>query len=193
MKEDRSGCAFCGAWGPTGEYHPYAYCMLIKQGLGPDQARANINAVLDHGRKLERLAVPNDSPIKAVRESNERGVSESRSLGLGEVERMLRRWLELEEDYDRATTTPAVQRAAIAIQKHRTAALSLLRDREGEKDNTSAAGAGSFDVEEAALAASNMEKAREVLADYQAGRPLQVTGDGWLVRFAVAIVKAEGR
>lgn len=66
-KEDRSACTFCGAWGPTGEYHPYAYCLLIKQGLSEEQARANIGAVLDHGRKLERLKLPNNAPIKAVR------------------------------------------------------------------------------------------------------------------------------
>lgn len=31
-------------------------------------------------------------------------------------------------------------------------------------------------------------KAKEILADYDAGRPLQVEGDGWLVRFAAYIV-----
>lgn len=31
------------------------------------------------------------------------------------------------------------------------------------------------------------EKALELLADYRAGRPLQVIGDGWLIRFAACI------
>lgn len=37
-----------------------------------------------------------------------------------------------------------------------------------------------------------LEKAREILADYDAGRPLQVKGHGWLVRFAAAIAEPEG-
>lgn len=36
-------------------------------------------------------------------------------------------------------------------------------------------------------------KAKEILADYDAGRRLQVEGDGWLVRFASAIVDRESK
>ncbi len=32
-------------------------------------------------------------------------------------------------------------------------------------------------------------KAREILADYDAGRPLQVQGDGWLVRMSSALLE----
>lgn len=38
------------------------------------------------------------------------------------------------------------------------------------------------------VAADNLAKAKEILADYEAGRPLQVKGDGWLVRFAASLV-----
>lgn len=37
-----------------------------------------------------------------------------------------------------------------------------------------------------------LEKAQEILADYDAGRPLQVNGHGWLVRFAAAIAEPDG-
>lgn len=42
-------------------------------------------------------------------------------------------------------------------------------------------------IDKARVLRGNLEKAREILADYAAGRPLQVRGDGWLVRFAAEI------
>jgi hypothetical protein len=33
-----------------------------------------------------------------------------------------------------------------------------------------------------------LAKAREILTDYNAGKPLNVEGHGWLIRFAVAYV-----
>jgi len=51
--EKRSRCAECGAWGPVREYHPFAYCQLVK-AIGEKAARANIDAVVEYGRKLER-------------------------------------------------------------------------------------------------------------------------------------------
>lgn len=38
---------------------------------------------------------------------------------------------------------------------------------------------------------AEVEKAREILADYDAGRALQVNGDGWLVRMSGALVVKE--
>lgn len=38
------------------------------------------------------------------------------------------------------------------------------------------------------VADENLVKAREILADYNAGRRLDVIGDGWLIRFAAQIV-----
>ncbi len=49
----RSICLECGAWGPVNEYHPFAYCMLVK-AIGQESARANIDDVVAYGRKLER-------------------------------------------------------------------------------------------------------------------------------------------
>ncbi len=49
----RSICAECGAWGPVKEYHPFAYCVLVK-AIGEKAARANIGDVVEYGRKLER-------------------------------------------------------------------------------------------------------------------------------------------
>lgn len=49
----RTRCLECGAWGPANEYHPFAYCVLIK-AIGQAAARANIDAVVEYGRKLER-------------------------------------------------------------------------------------------------------------------------------------------
>lgn len=37
-----------------------------------------------------------------------------------------------------------------------------------------------------------LEKAKEILADYDAGRPIQVQGDGWLVRFAAFVLRDQG-
>ncbi len=64
-------CSLCRTTGPVAEYHPYAFCMMAK-AVGRESARANLNAVLDYGRKLERLGMPNDAPIAAVREINPR-------------------------------------------------------------------------------------------------------------------------
>lgn len=72
----RSRCAACGAWGPPGEYHPHAYCLLFRATGSEAAARAELNAVLNYGRKLERLKLPNDAPISAAREPTERGASE---------------------------------------------------------------------------------------------------------------------
>lgn len=57
-------CTLCGHTGPVAEYHPYAFCMLVK-AIGPVSARANLNAVLDHGRALERAGKRNNTPITA--------------------------------------------------------------------------------------------------------------------------------
>lgn len=57
-----SGCAECGSFGPPGEYHPHAFCVLVK-AIGSTPARMAINAVLDYGRKLERLGLPNTATI----------------------------------------------------------------------------------------------------------------------------------
>lgn len=50
----RTRCVACGDWGEAGEYHPYAYCVLV-QTIGADAARANLDEVLAHGRKLAAL------------------------------------------------------------------------------------------------------------------------------------------
>lgn len=65
-EKTRTRCQQCGSHGAPGEYHPYAYCILHK-ALGEDAARANINAVLDHGRKLERQKLPNDATLDRVK------------------------------------------------------------------------------------------------------------------------------
>lgn len=36
-------------------------------------------------------------------------------------------------------------------------------------------------------------KAREILKDYRAGQPLQVSGNGWLVRMSAALIASETR
>lgn len=67
-REERSRCAECGAWGPVREYHPFAYCQLVK-AIGEKAARANIDAVVEYGRKLERAALEASGmavvPVKA--------------------------------------------------------------------------------------------------------------------------------
>lgn len=62
-------CQVCKAFGPAREYHPHAFCLMVIATGNSDGARVNLNAVLDYGRKLERLKLPNDAPISAVRES----------------------------------------------------------------------------------------------------------------------------
>ena len=37
----------------------------------------------------------------------------------------------------------------------------------------------------------NLEKAKEILKDYDAGRSLQVRGDGWLIRLCVAFIEQD--
>ena len=60
-----TNCSLCGAVGDPADYHPHAFCVLVKT-LGSHSARANLNAVLDHGRALERLGLPNDASLRAV-------------------------------------------------------------------------------------------------------------------------------
>ncbi len=64
-------CSLCRTSGLVAEYHPYAFCVMAK-AVGRESARANLNAVLDHGRALERLGLPNSAPISAVREIDPR-------------------------------------------------------------------------------------------------------------------------
>lgn len=64
-KIKETACTACGMLGPPAEYHPMAYCLLARQ-VGSKGARANINAVIDYGRMLERFGLPNDAPITAT-------------------------------------------------------------------------------------------------------------------------------
>lgn len=61
-KKPETMCILCGTIGLPAEYHPYAFCVLAKV-IGSERARENINAVLDHGRALERAGLPNDTRI----------------------------------------------------------------------------------------------------------------------------------
>jgi len=38
----------------SGEYHPYAACMMFRGMPDADSVRINLGLVLDHGRALER-------------------------------------------------------------------------------------------------------------------------------------------
>lgn len=61
-------CAACGMLiEPAGEYHPWAVCALKKAGYDNATIKANVGAVLNHGRRLERQGLPNDAPISAVK------------------------------------------------------------------------------------------------------------------------------
>lgn len=73
----RTQCQRCLAWGLPGEYHPFSFCLLVEVTRDAEVARAHVNAILDYGRKLERLKLPNDTPISLVNEPTERGDSES--------------------------------------------------------------------------------------------------------------------
>jgi hypothetical protein len=64
-KIKETACTACGMLGSPAEYHPMAYCLLARQ-VGSKAARANINAVIDYGRMLERFGLPNDAPITAT-------------------------------------------------------------------------------------------------------------------------------
>lgn len=76
---ERTQCQQCRAWGPPGEYHPFTFCLLVKATGDAEVARAHINAILEYGRRLERLKLPNDAPISLVHAPTERGDSESES------------------------------------------------------------------------------------------------------------------
>jgi len=67
MSEKRTECKCCGAWGPANQYHPYAFCLLVKaRGGDTKAARIDLNSVIDWGRRLERAKLPNSASIARV-------------------------------------------------------------------------------------------------------------------------------
>lgn len=52
MKEEV--CQQCGMFVVTGEYHPFAACLMFKGCHDSDTVRKNLLAVVDGGKKVER-------------------------------------------------------------------------------------------------------------------------------------------
>lgn len=69
---ERSRCTACGGHEAPGLYHPHAFCVLVQHYNGDvGSARLSIDAVLNYGRRLERLGLPNDSRIGTVHQTEE--------------------------------------------------------------------------------------------------------------------------
>jgi len=64
----KNECQCCGMMlSDAGEFHPWIVCALFRAGHSKKTIKANMNTVLDHGRRLERQGLPNDAPIRDVK------------------------------------------------------------------------------------------------------------------------------
>jgi len=46
-----------------GEYHPYAACVMFRQVRNGDKVRSYLHQIMDRGRELEQLGLPNTATL----------------------------------------------------------------------------------------------------------------------------------
>lgn len=60
-------CRQCGmTLNDSAEYHPYPACLMYRQVPRANSVRLHLSQVLEWGRELERLGLPNDANIRDV-------------------------------------------------------------------------------------------------------------------------------